>query len=93
MMFKCPYCEYKRPDQPISEEFLRLAADPQTPLEDRLLWTKRLADTLSSRYYNGIKVHIGRKHKGEFNQPTFEFNKREQAFVNSLDRIHETSDL
>lgn len=49
--------------------------------EDYILWMERLMKDSFKRYgtksYNGVKVHIGRKHKGLPNSPTHEFNKQE----------------
>lgn len=85
MKVKCPYCDYIKPDEPMSIPILKVLHTPDIALEDYMLWTERLVRDSFNKYgtksYSGVKVHIGRMHKGEYNVPTHELNKGELAVV------------
>ena len=85
MVTKCPYCDYRKPDEPMSLDLVKVVTE-QDNQEDYMLWMERLLRNSFKRYgtksYSGVKVHIGRKHKGVPNIPTHEFNAQEQAILN-----------
>ncbi len=85
MKTKCPYCDYVKQDEPLSLPLMRVILDEPTNSEDYILWFRRLMDVHYKKYghktYRGVKVHIGRIHKGELNWPTFEYNKEEKDLM------------
>lgn len=87
MITKCPYCDYSYPDEPLSLDIIKQVQLSEKITEDYLLWMGRLLKDNQKKYgfksYNGVKVHIGRKHKGEYNSPRIELNKAEVAAINS----------
>lgn len=85
MVTRCPYCAYKYPDEPLSLDIIEVLSEPDLPIEDYILWMRRLFHNRTTKTYSGVKVHIGRKHKGEFNSPTFEFSKKEIEIIESSD--------
>lgn len=81
MVTKCPYCDFQYPDVRLSLDILRVLVDPELPLEDYIVWFERLMANQDLHDYRGVKVHIGRKHKGEYNLPTNVFSEAEKDIL------------
>ena len=90
MITKCPYCDYSYPNQVIPMPMLLDASRPDLPQEDFMLYMERIIRYNGLNHYAGVKVHIGRKHKGEYNVPLQEFTPREIAIINGEYYVQET---
>ena len=83
MITKCPYCEYTKPDKPLSQSIVALVMETVKNHEDYPLYMNWLIkDQNDMSAYNGVKVHIGRMHKGFYNSPMHILNERERNLLN-----------
>ena len=79
MITKCNYCDYQR-STPAPENLLRVAYNEPENSEDKALWMERLIKTMGFADFHSVKIHMGRKHKGQFTKgevPTGEWEPRE----------------
>lgn len=63
MITKCRFCDYQK-ETPLPEAILTILASDDLASEDYVLWFQRLIAVHSTHDWNGVKVHMGRMHKG-----------------------------
>lgn len=87
MIIKCPFCEYSKPDEPLNIDIIKILHEEDLPTEDYMLWIERLLKGHGIKSYNGVKIHIGRKHKElayKYISPRYVLSKAEKEAINEV---------
>lgn len=94
MIYKCRFCEFSK-EEKLSHNILKVLSDKELPHEDYMLWLRRLIDNNKNfKNYNGVKIHMGMKHKKDtykYISPEIQFDKAESKIIN-LEGKYETAD-
>ena len=84
MISKCRFCDFKRETE-LPPNILSILAQPDLPAEDMALWAERMYKVTGFYDWNGVKVHMGRMHKGDAYYgmwPDTSFSKTEKEIIN-----------
>lgn len=84
MITKCRFCDYQK-STPLSIPILEIMVEEDLPMEDWLLWCRRMVETVGIKDYNSVKIHMGIKHKKDvykYMSPDAEFEPFELVIIN-----------